>query len=72
MKSTDRSLHFLRRISRRRPSAQKGVDSIAEYIEQRAARLTPEDLEELRDSLTQLNQQLPPWCRRNSRTCSGN
>jgi uncharacterized membrane protein YkvA (DUF1232 family) len=57
MKSTDRSLHFLRRISRRRPSGQKGVDSIVEYIEQRAARLTPEVLEELRDTLTQLNQQ---------------
>jgi uncharacterized membrane protein YkvA (DUF1232 family) len=57
MKSTDRSLHFLRRISRRRASAQKGVDSVAEYIEQRAARLTPEDLEELRGSLTHLNQQ---------------
>ncbi len=57
MKSTDRSLQFLLPISRRRPSAQKDVDSIAEYIEQRAARLTAEDLEELRDSLTHLNQQ---------------
>ena len=38
------SLEFLRRISRRRRSAQRGVESISEYVEQRAALLTLEHL----------------------------
>ena len=55
MRSTDCSLEFLRRISRRRRSAKYGVESISEYVEQRAALLTPEQLDELRAELPLLN-----------------
>jgi uncharacterized membrane protein YkvA (DUF1232 family) len=55
MKSTDYSLEFLRRISRRRRSAKNGVQSISEYVEQHAALLTPEQLDELRADLPLLN-----------------
>jgi Protein of unknown function (DUF1232) len=51
MKSANRSVEFLRRISRRRRSAPPGVESISEYVEQRAALLTPEHLDELRADL---------------------
>jgi hypothetical protein len=57
MRSTYCSLEFLRRISRRRRSAQPGVKSIPEYIEQRAALLTPEHLKELGATLPLLNLQ---------------
>jgi uncharacterized membrane protein YkvA (DUF1232 family) len=55
MRSTNCSLEFLRRISRRRRSAPNGVESISEYVEQGAALLTPEHLEELRAELPLLN-----------------
>src|SRR5262249_38005423 len=55
MRSTDRSLEFLRRISRRRRSAKYGVESISEYVEQGAAVLRPEQLDELRAKLPLLN-----------------
>jgi hypothetical protein len=51
MRSDNFSLEFLRRISRRRLSAQHGVESISEYIEWRAAQLTPEHLAGLRTDL---------------------
>src|SRR6516162_3463394 len=55
MRSTNRSLEFLRRISRRRHSAKSCVESISEYVEQHAALLTPEQLDELRVGLPLLN-----------------
>ena len=55
MRSTNCSLEFLRRISRRRRSAKNGVESISEYVERRAALLTPEQLDELRAKLPLLN-----------------
>ena len=55
MRSANCSLEFLRRISRRRRSAPNGVESISEYVEHRAALLTPEHLEELRANLPLLN-----------------
>ena len=55
MKPPNCSLEFLRRISRRRRSAQRGVESISEYVEQRAALLTLEHLDELRADLPLLN-----------------
>ena len=55
MRSTNSSLEFLRRISRRRRSAKNGVESIAEYVEQCSALLTPEQLDELRAKLPLLN-----------------
>src|SRR6516162_1636133 len=55
MKPTDYSLEFLRRISRRRRSAKYGAESISEYVEQRAALLMPEQLDELRAYLPLLN-----------------
>ena len=55
MRCTDRSLEFLRRISRRRRSAKNGVESISEYVEQCSALLTPEKLDELRAKLPLLN-----------------
>ena len=55
MRSANCSLEFLRRISRRRRSAPNGVESISEYVEHRAAQLTPEHLEELRANLPLLN-----------------
>jgi hypothetical protein len=58
MRSANSSLEFLRRISRRRRSAQHGVESISEYVERRAALLTPENLAELRTDLPLL-QVLP-------------
>ena len=51
MRPHDLSLEFLRRVSRRRRSAQCGVESIAEYIERHAALLTSEQLGELRKEL---------------------
>jgi hypothetical protein len=70
MRSTNSSLEFLRRISRRRRSAKNGVESISEYVEQCSALLTPEQLDELRAKLPLLNVRLPPSQYRNSRTCS--
>jgi len=55
MRSADCSLEFLRRISKRRRSAQYGVESISEYVERRAALLTPENLDELRVDLPLLS-----------------
>ena len=55
MRSTDCSLEFLRRISRRRRSAKPGVESISEYVEQHAPLLTPEQLDQLRADLPLLN-----------------
>jgi len=55
MRYSNCSLEFLRRISRRRRSAQRGVESISEYVEQRAALLTFEHLDELRADLPLLN-----------------
>jgi hypothetical protein len=57
MKSLNRSLEFLRRVSRRRSSAQRSITSISEYIEQGAALLTPEDLNCLQTDLPLLNRQ---------------
>jgi hypothetical protein len=55
MRFPDCSLEFLRRISRRRRSAKYGVESISDYVERRAALLTPERLDELRADLPLLN-----------------
>ena len=55
MRSTNSSLEFLRRISRRRRSAKNGVESISEYVEQCSALLTSEQLDELRTKLPLLN-----------------
>ena len=52
------SLEFLRRISRRRHSAQGGVESISEYVEWRGAQLTQEHLAELRTDLPLLKIRL--------------
>lgn len=57
MRSANLSLEFLRRISRRRRSAQHGIESISQYIERRAALLTPEHLAELRTDLALLKVQ---------------
>jgi hypothetical protein len=57
MRAADCSLEFLRRISKRRRSAQHGLESISEYVEHRAALLTPEHLDELRAELPLLNVQ---------------
>jgi uncharacterized membrane protein YkvA (DUF1232 family) len=58
MRSDHSSLEFLRRISRRRLSAQDRVESISEYIEWRAAQLTQEHLAELRRDLPLLKIRL--------------
>src|SRR6516162_2892748 len=55
MRSTDCPLEFLRRISRRRRSAKPGVESVSEYVEQRAPLLTSEQLDQLRADLPLLN-----------------
>ena len=55
MRSTNSSLEFLRRISRRRRSAKNGVESISEYVERCSALLTSEQLDELRTKLPLLN-----------------
>jgi uncharacterized membrane protein YkvA (DUF1232 family) len=55
MKSAQRSLEFLRRVSRPRRSTQQGVGSIADYIEVRAMLLTREHLDELQAELPVLN-----------------
>jgi len=55
MRFPDCSLEFLRRISRRRRSAKYGVESISDYVERRAALLTPENLDELRVDLPLLS-----------------
>jgi uncharacterized membrane protein YkvA (DUF1232 family) len=55
MTCADPSLEFMRRISRRRLSAQHGVESISDYIEQHATLLTAEHLHELRADLPLLN-----------------
>ena len=57
MRSANLSLEFLRRISRRRPSAQDGVESISDYVEWRAAQFTLERLAELRTDLPLLKVQ---------------
>jgi uncharacterized membrane protein YkvA (DUF1232 family) len=57
MRPVNGSLEFLRRVSRRRRSAQRGVASISEYIEESAALLTAEYLDELRAELPLLNIQ---------------
>jgi uncharacterized membrane protein YkvA (DUF1232 family) len=57
MRSANVPLEFLRRISRHRRSAQRGVESIADYVEQRASLLTPEHLDEVRGELPILNLQ---------------
>jgi uncharacterized membrane protein YkvA (DUF1232 family) len=57
MRSANGSLEFLRRISRRRRSAQCGVESISEYVEQSASLLRPEPLDEVRRELPILNLQ---------------
>jgi len=57
MRSANGSLEFLRRISRHRRSAQRVVESIADYVEQRASLLTPETLDEVRGELPSLNLQ---------------
>ena len=46
MRSPDRSLEFLRRISHRR-SARHSIESIADYVEWRAAMLTSQQLDAL-------------------------
>lgn len=51
MRPHDLSLEFLRRVSRRRRSAQCSIESIAEYIERHAALLASEQLGELRKEL---------------------
>lgn len=48
------SLEFLRRVSRRRHSAHQGVESISEYVQERAALLTIERIDELRADLPSL------------------
>ena len=55
MRSTNCSLEFRRRISRRRRLAKNGVESISEYVEQCSALLTSEQLDELRTKLPLLN-----------------
>jgi hypothetical protein len=57
MRSANGSLEFLRRISRRRRSAQRGVESISEYVELSASLLTPEHLDEVQGELPILNLQ---------------
>ena len=57
MRAADCSLEFLRRISKRRRSAQQGVESISEYVEHRAALLTPEHLDALQAELPLLSLQ---------------
>ena len=57
MRSANYSLEFLRRISRRRRSGQRGIESISEYIERGAALLASEHLDELRAELSLLNLQ---------------
>jgi uncharacterized membrane protein YkvA (DUF1232 family) len=57
MRPAHRSLEFLRRISRRRRSASQGVDSISEYVAERAALLSLENLDQLRAELPHLNNQ---------------
>ena len=57
MRSANGSLEFLRRISRPRRSAQRGVESISDYVEQSASLLTPEHLDEVRGELSVLNLQ---------------
>ncbi|MBV8273969.1 MAG: hypothetical protein JO170_01750 [Verrucomicrobia bacterium] len=46
MRFPDRSLEFLRRISHRR-SARHSIESIADYVERRAAMLTSQQLDVL-------------------------
>src|SRR5258708_33974901 len=57
MRSANGSLEFLRRISRHRRSARPVVESIVDYVEQRASLLTPENLDEVRRDLPILNLQ---------------
>jgi hypothetical protein len=55
MNSSTVSLEFLRRVSRPRRSAKGRIASIADYIEWRAAALTPEQLDEVQKELPQLH-----------------
>src|ERR1700741_44097 len=57
MRSDNLSLEFLRRVSRRRLSAQDGVESISEYVEWCAVQLTPDHLVGLRTDLPLLKIQ---------------
>jgi uncharacterized membrane protein YkvA (DUF1232 family) len=57
MRSDNGSLEFLRRISRRRRSAQRSVESISDYVEQGALLLSLEHLDEVRRELPILNLQ---------------
>ena len=57
MRRPNRSLEFLRRISRPRHPRPGGADSISVYVEERAALLTSEELEELRPNLGMLTLQ---------------
>ena len=57
MRSANGSLEFLRRISRRRRSAQRGVESISEYVQLSASLLTPEHIDEVQGELPILNLQ---------------
>ena len=57
MRSAKCSPEFLRRISSQRRSAQRGIESISDYVEWRAALLTPEHLDGLRVELPLLNLQ---------------
>jgi uncharacterized membrane protein YkvA (DUF1232 family) len=58
MNSSAVSLEFLRRVSRPRRSARGRIASIADYIEWRAATLTPEQLEEIRNELLELDRRV--------------
>ena len=55
MKPVNGSVEFLRRVSRKRRSAQRSVASVSEYIEEGAALLTAEYHGELRAELPLLN-----------------
>jgi len=66
------SLEFLRRVSRRRHSTRHGIDSIAEFVEEFAARLTSDYLDKLQTELPILKVQFTlitapqfPTCRNN-------
>ncbi len=59
MKHATGSLEFLRRVSRRRRSAQRSVASISEYMEEGAALLTPGHLDDLRTALPLLKSATP-------------
>ena len=55
MRPVNGSVEFLRRVSRKRRSAQRSVASVSEYIEESAVLLTAEYHNELRAELPSLN-----------------